>query len=228
MAYDCTYSTPKSVSLLHALGPQEIREHVRAGHEEAAAAALGYLEHYGARVRRRSGPERAGIVGPCRRLCGGARSSIGRAGRPTRIFTATSLSPTLLRDRTVVGRPSTVVGYTWNWLRPVTFMRRNFVAELTARLGVSWRELQGAWAELAGIDPNLSPGVLPPVGSRSRRLSSNRAIGTTGEADRLDEDKTGKDLATLTRNSCRGWRERSYKLGVSEGGWPRWQGGHRA
>jgi len=51
-AYDCTYSTPKSVSVLHALGPEEVRSQVRAGHEEAAAAALGYLERCGARVRR--------------------------------------------------------------------------------------------------------------------------------------------------------------------------------
>ena len=51
-AYDCTCSTPKSVSLLHALGPEEVRTQVRAGHEEAAEAALGYLERRGARVRR--------------------------------------------------------------------------------------------------------------------------------------------------------------------------------
>ena len=51
-AYDCTYSTPKSVSVLHALAPEEIRAQVRAGHEQAAAAALRYLERRGARVRR--------------------------------------------------------------------------------------------------------------------------------------------------------------------------------
>ena len=52
VAYDCTYSTPKSVSVLHALGSEEVRAHVRAGHEEATTAALGYLERRGARVRR--------------------------------------------------------------------------------------------------------------------------------------------------------------------------------
>ena len=52
VAYDCTYSAPKSVSILHALGSEEVRAHVRAGHEEATTAALGYLERRGARVRR--------------------------------------------------------------------------------------------------------------------------------------------------------------------------------
>jgi conjugative relaxase-like TrwC/TraI family protein len=39
-AYDCTYSTPKSVSVLHALGPEEVRSQVRAGHLEGAAELL--------------------------------------------------------------------------------------------------------------------------------------------------------------------------------------------
>jgi conjugative relaxase-like TrwC/TraI family protein len=53
VAYDCTYSSPKSVSLLHALGPEDVGTQVRMGHERATEAALGYLERRGARVRRR-------------------------------------------------------------------------------------------------------------------------------------------------------------------------------
>jgi conjugative relaxase-like TrwC/TraI family protein len=52
-AYDCTYSTPKSVSVLHALGPEEVRSQVRAGHEEAAQL----------------GSWRDTVVGIGRRLC---------------------------------------------------------------------------------------------------------------------------------------------------------------
>src|SRR5208282_2348271 len=36
VAFDCTYSTPKSVSVLHALGSKDVSDQVRAGHEEAA------------------------------------------------------------------------------------------------------------------------------------------------------------------------------------------------
>jgi conjugative relaxase-like TrwC/TraI family protein len=42
--YDLTFSAPKSVSLLHALGAPAVQSEVLAAHEQAVAAALGYLE----------------------------------------------------------------------------------------------------------------------------------------------------------------------------------------
>ena len=50
-AYDCTFSTPKSVSVLFALGPPEVTEQVRLAHGGAVLASLDYLERHGARVR---------------------------------------------------------------------------------------------------------------------------------------------------------------------------------
>ena len=73
-AYDCTYSTPKSVSVLHALGPEDVRTQVRAGHEEAAAAALGYLERSWRPRPAQPGTRRSSVVDPGRRLRGGGVS----------------------------------------------------------------------------------------------------------------------------------------------------------
>jgi conjugative relaxase-like TrwC/TraI family protein len=60
------FSTPKSVSLPHALGDERVRIAVAAAHEAAWRAALGYLEREGCVVRKgRSGAERergAGFV----------------------------------------------------------------------------------------------------------------------------------------------------------------------
>ena len=51
-AFDLTFCAPKSVSLLHALGPAEVADAVRAGHDEAVRTALGYVEGHALAVRR--------------------------------------------------------------------------------------------------------------------------------------------------------------------------------
>jgi TrwC relaxase len=53
--FDMTFSAPKSVSLLHALGDGEVSNAVAAGHAEAVGAALSYVERHALAVRRRDG-----------------------------------------------------------------------------------------------------------------------------------------------------------------------------
>ena len=53
--YDLTFSAPKSVSLLHALGNTRLQYLVVAAHEDAVAAALDYLEREAALLRRGHG-----------------------------------------------------------------------------------------------------------------------------------------------------------------------------
>jgi hypothetical protein len=43
-AIDLTFSAPKSVSLLFGVGDPRVEATVRGAHDEAVAAALGYLE----------------------------------------------------------------------------------------------------------------------------------------------------------------------------------------
>jgi conjugative relaxase-like TrwC/TraI family protein len=50
--YDLTFSAPKGVSLLFALGGPELMLEVRRAHDAAVAAALGYLEREAGEVRR--------------------------------------------------------------------------------------------------------------------------------------------------------------------------------
>jgi conjugative relaxase-like TrwC/TraI family protein len=51
-AIDLTFSAPKSVSLLFGVGAPDVEAMVRGSHDEAVAAALGYLERRAVRVRR--------------------------------------------------------------------------------------------------------------------------------------------------------------------------------
>jgi conjugative relaxase-like TrwC/TraI family protein len=52
--FDMTFSAPKSVSLLHALGDPDVTDAVAAGHRSAVGAALSYVERHALAVRRSS------------------------------------------------------------------------------------------------------------------------------------------------------------------------------
>jgi len=215
VAYDCTYSTPKSVSILHALGPEEVGTQVRAGHEQAAKSALEYLERRGARVRRRLEP-------------GQAASSVPAGGFVAAAFLhRTSRAPDPhLHSHVLVANLGPGPDGRWSALdarglflelgTARDLYETELRAELTCRLGVSWRELQGAWADLSGIEPTV------------RRAFSRRSVdietaleqaGRSGPlAARIASVKTRpeKDLETPYEELVQTWRERSYRLGVSD------------
>lgn len=50
--FDCTFNAPKSVTLMFALGSDEVRRHVSAARDAAVDAALAILETEACRVRR--------------------------------------------------------------------------------------------------------------------------------------------------------------------------------
>lgn len=214
-AYDCTYSTPKSVSVLHALGPEEVRTHVRAGHEEAAEAAFGYLERRGARVRRSLARGEAASSLPAGGLVAAAflhRTS--RAPDPhlhTHVLVA-NLAPgpdgrwSALDARGLFLELGTARDLYETQLR----------SELTCRLGVSWRGLQGAWADLAGIDPGLSRAFSRRSADIEMALEQAGRSGPGAARIASVRTRPGKDLGTAYDELVAGWRERSYRLGVSD------------
>ena len=66
--FDCTFSAPKSVSIVHALGDEFERRVISESHDAAVDAALGYLERQAAFGRRgRDGVHRVEHVGVCGR-----------------------------------------------------------------------------------------------------------------------------------------------------------------
>jgi conjugative relaxase-like TrwC/TraI family protein len=75
--FDLTFSAPKSVSLLFALGDDDLAMTVRAAHDAAVTQAVGYLE-------RQAGHARRGTDGAMRQAVAGSsrpRSGIARRGR---------------------------------------------------------------------------------------------------------------------------------------------------
>ena len=78
--FDLTFSAPKSVSLLYALGDPELKAQAIEAHERAVGAAIGYLEQHAAFLRRgRAGAQRVPAVGL---VAAGFRHRASRAGDP--------------------------------------------------------------------------------------------------------------------------------------------------
>lgn len=101
--FDLTFSAPKSVSVLLALGDEETRHGVRAAHDLAASQALGHLERAAAAVRRgRAGAvveEASGLV------AAGFRHRTSRAGDP-QLHTHVLVAPTSAAAWTAAGQRS--------------------------------------------------------------------------------------------------------------------------
>jgi conjugative relaxase-like TrwC/TraI family protein len=164
-AWDCTFSPPKSVSLLWAAGDEAVQRQVWAAHLAAVDAGLGYLE------------EHAGYV---------------RAGRNgVRVLDTTGLVVARMNEWTsrdgdmhlhthclVLNRAQTVEDGKWRALdgRALLSARtgagalynRALEAELTRRLGVGWRDRPDGLRELAGVDDEL----IEAFSSRRRAITA--------------------------------------------------------
>jgi conjugative relaxase-like TrwC/TraI family protein len=154
IGFDATFSAPKSVSLLFALGDREVRAQVRAAHVSAVEdAGLAYLEDHAAFTRR----GRNGVM---------VTDTDGLVIARFEHRTSRALDPQLhshclvlnkVRDacdgswRSLHGRPLFEEAKTAGMLYQVAL--RN---ELTRRLGVAWGPVsEHGQAELAGIPQPL-------------------------------------------------------------------------
>jgi conjugative relaxase-like TrwC/TraI family protein len=151
-ALDLTFSAPKSVSVLHAVADERVSAALVACHEEAVAAALGYLEETAVFVSRRTGAgltlrEGGGFVTAAFRHrmsraldpqlhthCVSANMARGNDGRWTAVH-----HPSLFRA-------AQTAGYLYQ-----AHMR----ALVCERLGLEWGQVRKGAAELAAINRDV-------------------------------------------------------------------------
>ncbi len=172
-AYDLTFGAPKSVSLLHLLGPRELAAEVGAGHRAAVDDATGYLSRRAVGVRRtRHG--RLDLL-PSTGVVAGA--FLHRTSR--------TLDPHL-HTHLVVANVAQGLDGSWSAVDSRRLYAHLQAAqglyharlrlELGARLGVAW-ELRGSGlGDVVGVDPRL------------RRLFSQR----TAAVDELELRRSGR------------------------------------
>ncbi len=209
--FDLTFSAPKSVSVLYAVGSGEIDAEVVAAHEAAVDAALLYLERHATFTRRRHDGEME--FHPGEGLTAAAfRHRTSRAGDPqlhTHCLVANAV-------RTADGVWGTLDSRSlYRYARTTGFVYQAVLrGELSARLGVAWGAVRNGQADIAGV-PRA---VLREFSRRrveieahmaARGEGSSKAAQVATLATRRAKDY-GVDLASLRQ----AWVARAEALGV--------------
>ncbi len=208
--FDCTFSAPKSVSIVHALGGEVERAAISEAHDAAVDAALGYLERQAAFGRRgRDGVHRVGSSGF---VAAAFRHRTSRASDPhlhTHVLVANMVKSAdgkwgALDGRLVFAHKMDAGAVYQSHLR----------AELTDRLGLRFNTPHNGLAELEGVP-------LAVVKELSRRRAEIEAV----LASRGESSAAASATATLaTRRAKRDvdadtliqdWRSRADALGFT-------------
>ena len=208
--FDLTFRAPKSVSVLFGLGGFEISAEVRAAHDAAVDAALGYLERTACWSRRGTdGVEQlagGGFVGAA------FRHRTSRAGDPhlhTHVLVANVTRGTDGRWATLDARHVYLHAKTAGYL-----YEAHLRAELTRRLGVAWKPVRHGIADLEGI-PDA---VLRAFSTRRIEIEAEmtaRGVSSPRAAEIAAlETRQAKDYTVDPRTMIERWWERAAELGI--------------
>ena len=191
--FDATFSAPKSVSVLFAIGDQHLRAQVTEAHDQAVDAVLGWVESQAhTRLRRR------GHV-----VCVDADGIMVGVFRQ---HSSRRLDPQLHTHAVIANRVKAPDG---RWLaldaRTIKMDQRTLSglyhaglrAELTRRLGVAWQPVVNGISEIAGVDPE----VLAEFSQRTREVKDRVAEKLERFAADLEREPTPRERWRLEREA---------------------------
>ena len=229
--FDLTFSAPKSVTLLFALGDPAVAAAARAAHDQAVRDALGYLEDTAIRVRR--GKDGATVLRGEGMVAAGFRHRTSRAGDP-QLHCAHVLVMNLSQGPD--GRWSALDGTAlYAHARTAGFLYQAALrAELTASLGVGWGPVQRGVAEVAGftkaelgefsrrraeIDARMATlGTTSPRAAQAATLDTRQAKKPARRIDLAPLDQVNaKDYDVEPRALLEEWRRRAETIGLDPG-----------
>jgi len=206
IGFDATFSAPKSVSLLFALGDPELRAQVRAAHVTAVEdAGLAYLEEHAAFTRR----GRNGVM---------VMDTDGLVIARFEHRTSRALDPQLHSHCLILNRVCDTSDGSWRSLhgRPLfeeaktagMLYQAGLRAELTRRLGVAWGPVsEHGQAELAGIPQELlarfsTRTAEVEAAAEAKIIEVERALGRGFEPDERGRVYRLAVLATRRPKTC--------------------------
>jgi conjugative relaxase-like TrwC/TraI family protein len=220
-AFDLTFSSPKSVSMLWAFASEPVAEQVAAAHWEAVEAALGFLEEQAAaaRVQSRGVRRRVATEGW---VVAGFVHRTSREGDPQ--LHTHCLVPNLVQ-RSVDGRYVAFdAGPLFEWARAAGSVYQNQLQRtLSLRLGVCWGPDRNNTRELLGF----SRAQLRALSKRSAQIEAElEAKGALYEPAALrmaaDDDaslatRTAKDHSLTPSLLAGRWRREAGEAGLPVG-----------
>jgi conjugative relaxase-like TrwC/TraI family protein len=209
LAYDLTFSAPKSVSILYGVSDDETSRLARAAHDAAVRDALGYLEREACWTRRgRNGVQ---LLKGDGLTIAAFRHRSSRAGDPQLHTHAVVANGTSAGGRTTTldGRALYAHAKTASYLYQASLRH-----QLTERLGVDWSPVDKGIAEIKGIDEPIR-----------RHFSRRRVEILASMRDRGGRSAHAAQIATLETRRTKDynvpvarlrdeWRTRAAELGL--------------
>ena len=212
--YDLTFSAPKSVSLLHALGGPGVAGEVAEAHARAWQDAVAYLESVAGHVARghHGDGARATRIGTTGFVAAAFDHGTSRAGDPqlhTHVVVVNLLQGVdggwSAVDSRALHRHARTAGFVYQ-----AVLR----GELTARLGVQWQPVERGTAEIRGVAPR----VLRLFSTRRRQITAamdKRGVeGAAAAQQACLATRPGKDRTASPVDLARRWRERLAAGGI--------------
>ncbi|HET7445317.1 MAG TPA: MobF family relaxase [Solirubrobacterales bacterium] len=204
--FDLTFSAPKSVSLLGALGGPEVGAEIAAAHAAAVKAALGYVQRHAGLTRRGAGGHEV--------LLGEGFIAAGYVHRSSRSGDPQLHTHTLIANATRADGRFTRLYHPpiYDHAKTAGYLYEAEIrAELSERLGVRWQEVRNGIAEIEGFDDEhlrffskrraeILEAAGPEASARSRQVANL-------ETRRAKEDLSGTDLRER-------WRSQAESIGL--------------
>ncbi|MEO8698311.1 MAG: MobF family relaxase, partial [Acidimicrobiales bacterium] len=206
--FDLTFSAPKSVSVLWALGDPGVNLAVRDAHQRAVDAALDYIERNAAFTRRGHGG--AEVIPTNGLIAAGFRHRTSRNGDP-QLHTHV-LVPNIVKG--IDGRWGTLDGrHLYRHARTAGYLYQTELRhQLTTVLGVGWTSVQRGSAEVDGIPVE----VLREFSTRRAEIEERLEIlGETrpSAARRAVLDTRGPKLDIDSTTLFAQWHRQARELG---------------
>ena len=192
--FDVTASSPKSVSVLWAVGDDWVRAEVLAAHDAAVAAVAGWIEAH-AHTRFRMGGEVVVV------------DAEGIVAAGFRQHTSRALDPQLHTHLVVANRVKSPDGR-WLALDARTLKRDQRTlsalfhaaerAELTRRLGVEWGPVVNGIAEIDGIDRR----VIEEFSTRTKAVNARLSVKLDRFEQTMGREPTQRERWQLEREAA--------------------------
>lgn len=212
-AYDVTLSTPKSVSIVHALCDPAAAKGIEAAHHEAVAACVGFIEHEVLSVRRSAK---------------GSRWEVGLDGAVAAAFVhrTTRANDPHLHTHVLVMNVAEGKDGSFSALhsRPLYRSQREvralYEAHLRAgltELGIELGPIRRDYAEIASIPPEAVVEFSRQSRAIAAAMGEEGLVGPSAAAVVAGAIRPAKDRTRPYEALQAEWRERGYEVGLSAG-----------
>jgi len=205
--FDLTFSAPKSVSVLWALGGHPVAAEAKAAHAAAVEAGLGYLQREACWTRRGAGGREF--------LKGNGFLAAGYVHRSSRAGDMQIHTHVLIANATFAEGRWTRLHHPsiYEHAKTASYIYEAHLRdELTHRLGVRWQEVANGIAEIEGFDPDhlrafstRRQQILEATGEGASARA--RQIATLATREAKDRDLTTESLRDL-------WRQKAEEIGL--------------